>query len=117
MIDALIILLMFFLLALMIQSLMSVRTKEYRLDKLPALIFYLEKRHNIDIKNIPYSKLHQQVIVINSFIMTTAMTTTFLPVLFLFQMLVAFLLIFIQMVIYYRLLALFYTKKGFEKNV
>lgn len=99
------------------QSIFFRKHKKFDPIKAPTTVHYLIKKCKLDMDKVNYKKLISQTIVINTFIMFVAMSATFIPIWYFFQMLVAFIIVIGQIIIYYHFLTKYYIKKGLVKNV
>ena len=82
-----------------------------------AEVKYLIRRFNVDKKLIDYKKLIRLINVSNAFIISFVCTIiSVLPLEFLWQMLIGFVLLFVLMFLCYELLGIYAVKKGWKKN-
>ncbi len=82
-----------------------------------AEVKYLISRFTIDKKKIDYKKLIRLINIANAFIISFVCTIiSVLPLKFLWQMLIGFVLLFVLMFLCYELLGIYAVKKGWKKN-
>ncbi len=82
-----------------------------------AEVKYLIGRFNVDKKLIDYKKLIRLINASNAFIISFVCTIiSVLPLEFLWQMLIGFVLLFVLMFLCYELLGIYAVKKGWKKN-
>ncbi len=82
-----------------------------------AEIKYLISRFTIDKKKIDYQKLFRLINIANAFIIAFVCTIiSVLPLKFMWQMLIGFVLLFVLMFLCYELLGIYAVKKGWKKD-
>ena len=85
--------------------------------KEPAEIKYLVYRYRLDLKKVDYNKLLHIVSLVSSFDMAIIVSFIMLVDGYLWQMLLAIVLVIPIVLVSYALVARFYKKKGMIKNV
>lgn len=112
--------LIFFLILLLVSWLVFVILNGRKLKKNKKNLWevnYLVNRFGLNRRKIDYKKIIRLVNITNAFIISFVCTIiSILPIKFMWQMLIAFVVLFVMMFLFYELLGIYCKKKGWKTN-
>lgn len=90
---------------------------KYDKKKVPVEVQYMVNRYKLDMKNINYRKFLKSISLVGSFDMALAVIIIYNVNNIILQLIIGFIVLIPLILISFRLLANYYIKKGFGKDV
>lgn len=91
--------------------------KEFNIDKCPRDVLYFIYKYKININKVNYRSLLKRIGLVNAFIMSFTYTVVTLFDKIIMILLISLLIIIPLIIICYKLLSIYYKKKGLVNNV
>lgn len=92
------------------------KNKKYDKTKVPIEIEYMIKKYNFDIKTVNYSKLLNSISLVSSLDMSIAVIIVYNIKNIFLQLIVGFVVLIPLILVSFKLLTNYYTKKGYVKD-
>lgn len=117
MLEELVLFLLCFFLVLLVYEIFIVRKSKKKKDKKPIEVKYLITRYHLNMKKVDYLQLLQIVALVSSFDISFIVSVAMILDSYLWQIIVALVLVLPVILVSYHLVGVIYKKKGMTNDV